>query len=175
MSRYTKITYIGVMVALALVLQLIEAILPFPYIAPGVKLGLANIVSLIALMYFGFKSAFLIVILRTFMAAFLSGKLYSFLYSGAGAILSILIMGFFFWRFKKHFSIQGISILGAVAHNVGQIFVASLLIETTSIFSYLPVLMISALVTGYFIGLAVIMLKKVLDPYFLIKSHVKTN
>ena len=172
MSRYTKITYISVMVALALVLQLIESIIPFPYIAPGVKLGLANIVSLIALMYFGFKSAFLIVILRTFMAAFLSGKLYSFLYSGAGAILSILIMGFFFWQFRKHFSLQGISILGAVAHNVGQILVASMLIESISIFSYLPVLMISAIVTGYFIGLSVTMLKKVLDPFLVTKrSH----
>ncbi|AZR72604.1 heptaprenyl diphosphate synthase [Anoxybacter fermentans] len=164
MSRYTQITYIGILVALALVLQLVEGMLPLPYIAPGVKLGLANIVSLIAIIYFGFKTAFLVVLFRTFMAAFLSGRPYVFLYSGTGAILSILVMGFVYWRFRKYFSIQGISIFGAVAHNIGQIFIASLLIETVSIFSYLPILMVSGVITGYFIGLIVNLLKRVLDP-----------
>lgn len=167
MSKYARVTFIGMMVALALVLQIVEGIMPLPYIAPGVKLGLANIISLIALIYFGFKSALLVVVLRTFMAAFLSGRLYSFFYSGAGALLSILIMGLFYCQFKKYFSVQGISILGAVAHNLGQIFVASILIETVSVFSYLPVLMVSGVITGYFIGFTVNLLRKVLDPILL--------
>ncbi len=169
MSRYTRVTYIGVMVALALVLQLLEGIMPLPYIAPGVKLGLANIISLIALIYFGFKSALLVVVIRTFMAAFLSGRVYSFFYSGAGALLSVLIMGLVYWKFRKYFSIQGISILGAVAHNIAQISVASLLIDTVSVFSYLPILMVSGIITGYFIGLTVNLLRRVLDPMLLDK------
>lgn len=164
MSRYTQVTYIGIMVALALVLQLIEGMIPIPFLAPGVKLGLANIITMIAIIYFGFRKAFLVVGLRTFMAAFLSGRLYSFLYSGAGALLSLCVMGFVYWRYRKYFSIQGISIMGAVAHNIGQILIASLLIETISIFTYLPILMISGMITGYFIGLTVHLLQNVLDP-----------
>ncbi|MCK4257756.1 MAG: Gx transporter family protein [Halanaerobiales bacterium] len=164
MSRYAHITFIGVLVALALVMQLVEGMMPLPYIAPGVKLGLANIVSLVALVYFGFRSALLIVVLRTFMGAFLSGRMYAFLYSGTGAIFSILIMSYVFWHYKKYFSVIGISILGAVAHNLGQITMASLLIDTVSVFSYLPVLIISGIVTGYVIGIVVTMLQKVLDP-----------
>lgn len=164
MSRYSQVTYIGIMVALALVLQLVEGMIPIPFLAPGVKLGLANIITMVAIVYFGFRKALLVVGLRTFMGAFLSGRLYSFLYSGAGALLSVCVMGFVYWRYKKYFSVQGVSILGAVAHNIGQIVMASLLIETVSIFTYLPVLMISGIVTGYFIGLTVNMLEKVLDP-----------
>lgn len=164
MSRYTQVTYIGMMVALALVLQLVEGMIPIPFLAPGVKLGLANMITMVAIIYFGFRKALLVVGLRTFMSAFLSGRLYSFLYSGAGALVSVCVMGFVYWRFRKHFSVQGVSILGAVAHNIGQIAVASLMIETVSIFTYLPILMVSGVVTGYLTGLTVSMLQNVLDP-----------
>lgn len=162
MSKNAQITYIGILVALAMILNLVEGMIPF-YIAPGVKLGLANIISLVALIYFGFRKAILVVILRTFMTGFLSGRLYSFMYSGVGGMLSIIVMGFVYWRFKKYFSVQGISILGAVVHNIGQIFMASLLIDTVSVYAYLPILMVSGVVTGYFIGLTVHLAQKALD------------
>lgn len=162
MSKSARVTYIGIMVGLAIVLQLVEGLIPYPVL--GVKLGLANIVSLIALIYFGFRDALLVVVLRTFMASFLSGRLSSFLYSGAGAFLSILVMGFVYWQFRKYYSVHGISILGAIAHNVGQIFVASFLISSKGVFSYLPILLVSGVVTGYFIGLTVSLLEKTLDP-----------
>lgn len=167
MSKSARLTYIGVLVALALVLQLVEGMIPLPYLAPGVKIGLTNLISLIALVYFGFKTTFLVVVLRILFSAALSGRLYSLLYSGTGALLSILVMGIVYWKFRRYFSLPGISIMGAVAHNLGQIFVASFLIETTSVFVYLPILLISGLVTGYFIGLSVMLLRPVLDPLLL--------
>lgn len=171
MSKTSRVTYTGIMVALALILQLLEGTLPIPYIAPGVKLGLANIITMIALLYFGFRNALVVVLMRTFMACFLSGRLSSFLYSGAGALLSVLVMGFVFWKFRKHFSVHGISIMGAIAHNFGQIFVASLLISTVSVFTYFPILMISGMITGYFVGVIVSLLEKVLDPMLKGKSQ----
>lgn len=152
------------MVALALVLQLVEGMLPMPYIAPGVKLGLANIVSLIAIIYFGFKSAFIVVIFRASLAAFLSGRPYLLLLGGVGALLSIIIMGLMYKHLDKYFSLRGISMMGAITHNFGQILMASVLMETIRIFSYLPVLLITGLITGYFIGLVAELLKKSLDP-----------
>lgn len=169
MSKYARLTYMGVLIALALVLQLVEGMIPVPYVAPGVKIGLANLVSLIALIYFGFKTTFLVVVLRILLAAFLSGRLYSIIYSGTGALLSILIMGFVYWRFKKYFSLPGISIMGAVAHNIGQILVAGFVIETGSVLAYLPILMISGIITGYFIGFSANLLRRVLDPLLLNK------
>lgn len=167
MSKNRQVTYVGIMVALALVLQLVEGMIPLPFIAPGVKLGLANIISLLAIIYFGFRQALLVVFLRVCMGAFLSGRLYSIAYGGIGAFFSILIMAIFYYRFTKYFSVHGISILGAVAHNIGQIFMASLLIDTVSIFRYLPILMVSGLITGYFIGFVVHLLRNVFDPMLL--------
>jgi heptaprenyl diphosphate synthase len=154
MKNTRKLAILALFVSMALVLHVVENFLPIPYIAPGVKLGLANIVSLIAIIIFGFKEALIIVLLRTFLGSLLGGVPSSFFFSAAGGLLSTFVMYFMYKWVGTKFSLVGISISGAVAHNVGQLFVASLIVENFGLYVYLPLLMISAVVTGIFIGFA---------------------
>jgi heptaprenyl diphosphate synthase len=154
MKSTRKLAILALFVSMALVLHVVENFLPIPYIAPGVKLGLANIVSLIAIIVFGFKEALIIVLLRTFLGSLLGGVPSSFFFSAAGGLLSTFVMYFTYKWVGTKFSLVGISISGAVAHNVGQLFVASLIVENFGLYVYLPLLMISAVVTGIFIGFA---------------------
>jgi heptaprenyl diphosphate synthase len=159
MKRTKKMALLAMLVSVALVLHVVENLLPIPYIAPGVKLGLANIVSLMAIIIFGFKEALIIVLLRTFLGSLLGGVLSNFFFSSAGGILSTVVM-YLMYRFTgTKFSLVGISVAGAAAHNVGQLFVASVIVENFGLYLYLPVLMISAVITGTFIGFTAVYLK----------------
>jgi heptaprenyl diphosphate synthase len=155
MKGTRKLAVLAMMVSMALVLHVVESLLPIPYIAPGVKLGLANIVSLAAIILFGFKEALVVVLIRTFLGSMLGGVPSNFLFSSAGGILSTVVMyALYRWAGAK-FSVVGISVAGAVAHNVGQLFVAGLIVENFGLYIYLPILMVSAVVTGIFIGFTV--------------------
>jgi heptaprenyl diphosphate synthase len=155
MKGTRKLALLAMMVSVALVLHVVESLLPIPYIAPGVKLGLANIVSLIAIIVFGLKETLLVVLLRTFLGSLLGGVPSNFFFSSAGGILSTMVMyALYRWAGEK-FSLVGISVAGAVAHNVGQLFVAGLIVENFGLYIYLPILMVSAVVTGIFIGFTV--------------------
>jgi heptaprenyl diphosphate synthase len=147
-----RITWIGVLVSLALMLHGVERLLPVPQLAPGVKLGLANIVTLVALSILPRGDAFLIVILRSTLGPLLGGGGSGVLFSLAGGILSFLAMAFLMQYRGTLFSMPGISIAGAFLHNVGQLLVAALMVETFNIAIYFPVLVASALVTGFFTG-----------------------
>lgn len=155
MKGTKKLALLAILVSMALVLHVVEGFLPVPYIAPGVKLGLANIISLITIVLFGVKEAFAVVLLRTLLGSFLSGAPSNFFFSAAGGILSISIMYTMQKWGGNKFSLIGVSVAGAVAHNVGQLFVASLLVENFGLYIYLPVLMVSAIITGVFIGFIV--------------------
>lgn len=155
MKGTKKLAVLAMMVSMALVLHVVESLLPIPYIAPGVKLGLANIVSLVAIILFGFKEALVVVLLRTFLGSLLGGVPSNFLFSSAGGMLRTVVMyALYRWAGTK-FSVVGISVAGAVAHNVGQLFVAGLIVENFGLYIYLPILMVSAVVTGIFIGFTV--------------------
>ncbi len=155
MERTKKTALLAMLIALALVLHVAESLLPIPYIAPGVKLGLANVVSLMAIVLFGIKEALAVVLIRTFLGSILGGAPSSFIFSAAGGVLSVLVMyAMYIWAGTK-FSLIGISVAGAVSHNLGQIFVAGLIIENFGLYIYLPVLVISAIITGIFIGFVV--------------------
>lgn len=152
MERTSKLALLALLVSLALILHIVENLLPVPYIAPGVKLGLANTVSLITIVIFGFKEAIMVVLLRTFMGSLLGGVPSSFLFSVAGGFFSTVVMYLLYRGTDARFSLVGISVAGATAHNIGQLLVASIVIENFGIYVYLPVLMVSAIVTGIFIG-----------------------
>ena len=143
---------LSILVSQALVLHIIERAIPVPVPVPGVKLGLANIISLITIMLFGFKEAFIVMLLRTLLGSFFGGGLSSFLYSLAGGILSTSAMSFMYIKHRNLFSVPTISTVGAVFHNIGQIGVASLVISNAHLFYYLPVLLISGVITGILIG-----------------------
>lgn len=148
-----KIVYISILVSQALVLNIIESFIPVPVPVPGIKIGLANIVSLVTILMFGFKESLVVVVLRTLLAQLLVGNITSFLFSVSGGILSACIMYVVYKKFSKYFSLVGVSVFGSVAHNVGQLFVAAIVINNFLIFSYLPVLIISGIMMGIFTGL----------------------
>lgn len=138
--------------ALALIFSYIETLIPFQIGIPGVKLGLANLVIVIALYRMPVGEVYLLSGVRVVLTGFLFGNLMSILYSLAGGILSLTVM-----RGMKRIrsvSILGVSIAGGVFHNIGQLLAAALMVETYGVFSYLPVLLISGLLTGFVIGLA---------------------
>ncbi|MCY6355230.1 Gx transporter family protein [Clostridium sp. ZS2-4] len=153
MKKTQKLTFISLFVAQGLVLYMVERMIPVPFITPGAKLGLTNIIAVLALYMFDFKDIFLIIVLRIILSTLLGGGLSSFLYSIAGGILSFLAMYSVKKLGKDEVSIIGISIIGAVFHNIGQIIVAALVIENVMIVTYLPVLIAAALGTGFFVGL----------------------
>lgn len=148
-----RITYISLFVALATVLNILERTIVIPGASPGIKLGLANIVTLLAIMMLGSRDAIIIVAVRCFLGALVGGNPISFLFSITGGMLSILVM-VTMWRYLNNYvSIVSISMVGAVFHNIGQLFVASLLIHNFSVYVILPILMISAIITGYLVGI----------------------
>jgi heptaprenyl diphosphate synthase len=151
---------LSLMVSIALIIYVIEA--QVPVLFPGIKLGLANLVSLTALIIWGPREALLIMFLRTLLGSMFTGSMSAFMFSIAGGLLSNLVMIFLYKHFRKSLSIWSISMIGAVFHNIGQLLVASFVIQDFRIYIYLPVLMVSAVVTGYFIGLSTTFLTKYL-------------
>ncbi|MGE5630252.1 MAG: Gx transporter family protein [Caulobacteraceae bacterium] len=155
MGKTKKMVVLGILVSQALILNIIERMIPVPVPVPGIKLGLANAISLVAIMLFGTKEALVVVILRTFLGSVFGGGISAFIYSLIGGLVSTLAMAFMYKWFRNTFSLPAISVVGAVFHNIGQITVASLIISNAKLFYYLPVLVISAVITGLFIGFAV--------------------
>lgn len=155
MKNTRKMVLLSVLVSQALVLHVIERMIPVPIPIPGVKLGLANVISLFTIVIFGWKEAMLVVFLRTTLGSFFGGGISSFLYSFTGGIISTIVMALMYKYFNKVFSIIAISVVGAVFHNIGQIFIASLVVSNANLFYWLPVLLISAVITGIFIGITV--------------------
>ncbi len=162
MSKQAKtISYLGLLTAIALILSYIEALFP-PLIAsvPGIKMGLPNIVIIYILYHFGFKWAAGVSLVRVFIVTLLFGNIMSLWYSLAGALLSLCLMTLM----KKwdKFSTVGVSVVGGISHNLGQIIVAMLILENARIAYYMVVLAVSGTVAGVFIGLAAAALMKYL-------------
>ncbi len=161
MKNTRKMVFISILVSIALVIYLIEA--QIPVLAPGIKLGLANSISLVALILFGWKEAILIMILRTVLGSIFGGGLSALLFSIAGGLLSNIVMIVLYKYFKNYLSVPTISVCGAIFHNVGQLLVAAFILNDLRIYIYLPVLLIAAIGTGYFIGLLASILKSRLE------------
>ena len=146
-----QITTMGMLVALAMVLGFVETLTPINLGIPGMKLGLANIVVVIALFLFDIKTAVVVSILRIILIAMTFGNMSMMFYSIAGASLSLLSM--IAISKIKSFSLISVSIVGGIMHNVGQIICAAFVVRTNGVFTYLPVLMIAGLVSGALIGI----------------------
>lgn len=141
-------TLCALLISAALVLSYFERFLPLQLLIPlpGMKLGLANVVSLMALFFWGWKEAFVILILRCTLGAFFGGSISGLLFSLAGGILSMTVMGL--CSRYSGWSVYGISVMGAAAHNVGQIGMAVLWMRSVSVVGYLPYLLIVSIFTG---------------------------
>ena len=166
MKNKSKTTALmGLFTALALILSYIEFLLPplFPSI-PGIKIGLPNIIIIFLLYRRGFRSAALVSVLRVLLVTMLFGNAMALAYSLAGAALSLLVM--LLLRRLNFLSSVGISVAGGVAHNVGQVLTAMLLLETAEIGYYLVVLTITGIISGAFIGFSGNALIKKLPQHF---------
>lgn len=145
-----KTAYLGVMLALALICSYVEVLIPVPVGIPGIKLGLANIVIVFAMYSMGFREALLLSVMRVTISGFMFGNVVAIAYSLAGGVLSLLIM----YGLKKteKLSCISVSIAGGIAHNMGQIMIATLLVDNYYVLYYIPVLMIAGFITGACIG-----------------------
>lgn len=148
------------MSSLALIFSYVEAIIPFNAGIPGVKLGIANIVTVIALYKLSIKHAAIVSFIRIMVAGFLFSGLFGAIYSLAGATVSLI--GMIFLKKTDKFSIAGVSMAGGVLHNLGQLLVASFLIKDLRIFFYFPILLFSGLASGIAIGIAATLIMRVL-------------
>ena len=141
----------GLLIALAFIFSYIESLFPMPFTVPGMKLGLANLVVISALYAMGPKEAFILSIIRILLVGLTFRDPNTMLFSMAGGILSWLMMVIF--RKIKLFGMIGVSIIGGVSHNIGQIAVAIVYVNSMSLVYYLPVLLIFGAVTGTLIGI----------------------
>lgn len=153
MNRTKKLTILSMLVTLALVLSIVESWIPLPFVFPGVKLGLANIITIVVIFYFGLKDTLLLVLTRCLLASLFGGGFIPFLFSIAGGVLSTIVMYILHKKTPKLFSITGISIAGSVCHNLGQIVIAIIITKDIAVTGYLPILLISGLFMGLFVGL----------------------
>ena len=147
-------------IALAMILSFVESQIPSFVAVPGVKVGLANIVVIFALYRLGAKEAIIISIIRVLLVSLLFGNMMSLWYSLAGAVLSFI--GMIIMKKCKVFSYIAVSVAGGVLHNMGQIGMACLVLETDIIKYYAPFLVLSGVIAGVVTGLAAsIMIKRI--------------
>lgn len=141
----------GLLIALAFIFSYVEAMIPVPVPIPGVKLGLANLVNVVGLYTVGVAGTAAVALVRIVLVGFTFSNPGSMLYALAGGIFSLAVM--IAAKKYKWFSEIGVSILGGIFHNIGQLTVAALITGTGGVFSYLPVLLVAGVITGGVIGL----------------------
>lgn len=146
--------------ALAMIFGYVEALIPFGFGISGIKLGLANIVTVIALYMLPAYQAFFIQLTRIVLVSFLFGNMSMMIYSLAGGILSFFVM--LAIKRQNGFSMTGASIAGGAAHNIGQLAAAAFVVRNLKLAFYAPVLLVSGLVTGYIIGMLACRIKPAL-------------
>ena len=155
MPKTRKLALMAMFTAASLIVFVIEAQIPAPIPVPGVKLGLANIITLIAMVMLGRREAGLILLVRIAMGSMFTGGVSAFIFSIAVMCLTLKpFSGKLLWV---------VSVLGAIAHNLGQLIAAIIITKTSSLMLYAPVLLASAVVTGAFTGLAAMYLTQRLD------------
>ena len=157
----------ALLLAIALTIFVAEAQLPPPVPIAGVKLGLANIVTLAALVWLGRREALAVLLGRIVLGSVFAGQAVSFIYSLAGGLMCFFVMALILSLLGKE-RLWVVSVFGAMAHNVGQILAAIVLTHTWLITAYLPILLISGIITGIFTGLCAQLLVSRID-----KKHIK--
>lgn len=161
--KIKNLTRMALLTALALIIFMAEAQLPAPAPIPGVKLGLANIITVYAMFSLGPLPTLMILICRIFLGSIFSGQMMTFFYSLAGGLLSYLSM-LVMQRLVTEKQIWVCGAVSAVFHNVGQIIAAVIITKTPGVASYLPILIVSGVITGVFTGLCAQLVVNRLGP-----------
>lgn len=163
-TLYKNIPYLGVFATIALIMGYLESFISLPVFVVGMKLGFSNIIVLLTLYLWDFKSSLIIALMKISLSSLLFTGLNTFFYSLSGGLISLFLMGLF--KKTNKFSIISISIIGAFGHNLGQVIVAMLIIENINIFYYLYPLTILSVLTGSVVG---IVSKKTLKHLYFLK------
>ena len=153
MGKTKKLVFMALLTAIALTIFVAENQLPAPIPVPGVKLGLANIITLVTMLLLGKKEAGAVLLARILMGAMFAGSPSTLLFSAAGGLLAYLVMCLAVGRFPDS-QLWIVSALAALAHNAGQLGMCVLVAKTPGIFAYAPILAVSGVITGVFTGLA---------------------
>ena len=146
-----RVAFCGMFTAVAIIMGYIESLIVIPGLLPGMKLGLANCVILFVLMRYGLASAVLVSLVRIIVVNSLFGNMTAAAFSLAGAALSIIVMSLL--KRSGRFSTVGMSLAGGVAHNLGQVLVAMLIFENVGMFYYFPMLIVTGVAAGVFVGI----------------------
>lgn len=163
MKKTRRLVFLAMTVAVAMILSFVESQIPAFLAVPGVKVGLANLAVIFALFVFGVREAFAVSLVRVFLLSLLFGNAVGWIYSVAGALLSLLVM--LALRATGKFSVLGISVAGGVSHNVGQILAAMVVLRSEGVLYYLPPLLLSGTIAGAVIGIASALLIDRLGKY----------
>lgn len=154
MEKTRHLIYLSLLTTMALVLSLVERSIPVPFMTPGAKLGLANLVTVLALYSLPKRrDIVMIIVARLFLTSIFGGSVSGLMYGSMGALLSFLIMIFVKGILKDKVSIIGVSAAGAVFHNIGQVLVSMWVVKNVGVALYLPFLSVAGIVTGVFVGL----------------------
>ncbi len=162
MPKAKKLSLMAMLTAASLIVFVIEAQIPAPVPVPGVKLGLANVITLIAMLLLGRREAGLILAVRIVMGSVFAGGVSAFLFSISGGVLAYAVMCITVTRFPRKM-LWVVSALAAVAHNLGQLLAAIAVTKTAALMVYAPVLLASGIITGVFTGLVAMYLVRRLD------------
>lgn len=152
MSKNRRYAVIIILVVNGILISFLESFIPIPIPVPGVKLGLGNIITMIGIAFLGFKDVLFIVAVRCFVVAILTRGVMMLAFSLSGGILSAIVMAILYKKLSKVLNIRVISIAGAIAHSTTQVVIASFMLGEFVIMYYLPVLLISAVITGFITG-----------------------
>ncbi len=170
-----KLATLSLLVSLALAISLVEQYIPLPVGVPGAKLGLSNMIILSTSVIFGFKEMLTVATLKSILLLFITGSVTGFWYSFSGAIVSSIVMGISKKYMMPPFSMVGISELGALGHNAGQITVACVIFSNYKLYYYLPVLTLFGVFTGYFVGLSTEYITKHLNRVDYVSKEIRNN
>ena len=153
-----KLVTLAVTISVAMILSFVESRIPAFVAIPGVKVGLANIAVIFALYKMGWREAISVSVIRVLLVALLFGSVVSLAYSIAGAVISLSLM--ILLKKLGVFTEVAVSVVGGITHNIGQILIAFLLLETSVVFYYLPFLLVSGVIAGIAVGIASALLIK---------------
>lgn len=148
-----RVVFLALLVAMATALHVVEGMLSIPLPVPGAKLGLANIITLLAIYLYGFRDGLKVSLMRVVLGSLIGGMFLSpgFLLGLSGALCSTVVMALLL-KHSKCFSMIGVSLAGAVGHNLGQLLAACLLLQSAAIIYYLPILLLAGIPTGFITG-----------------------
>lgn len=164
MNKTKKLVFLALLTAISLGIWVIEAQIPAPIPVPGIKLGLASVVTLTAMTLLGRKEALAVLVMRVFLATLFAGSFSAILFSLTGGLLSWAVMALTLGLFEEKL-LWVVSVFGAVGHNAGQLLAAIAVTKTPALLAYAPALLCAAIVTGAFTGVAALYLTRALKRY----------